>query len=151
MKRINERVVQMNAAEINADARYVLYWMQMFKRVENNHALDFAICRANELKLPLVVYEGLKYYYPWANDRVHTFILEGVEEKRREFEARGIRYVFYLQQDASSPRQTVARLARDAALIVTDDYPCFIIPVHNARIAEQAEIAVYAVDSNGVI
>src|SRR6478672_1827958 len=125
--------------------------MQMYKRVGYNHALTWAIQQANELNLPLVVYEGLKYYYPWANDRLHTFILEGVEEKRREFEARGIRYVFYLQQDASSPKQTVARLVQDAALIVTDDYPCFIIPGHNARIAEKAEIPVHAVDSNGVI
>ena len=125
--------------------------MQMYKRVDNNHALIYAIRRANELKLPLVVYEGLKYYYPWASDRLHTFILEGVEEKRREFERLGIRYVFYLQKDKDSPKQTVAALAKDAALIVTDDFPCFIIPEHNRRIAERADIPVFVVDSNGVI
>lgn len=149
--RINERVVQLNERAINPRARYVLYWMQMYKRVDNNHALIYAIRRANALKLPLVVYEGLKYYYPWASDRLHTFILEGVEEKRAAFEALGIRYVFYLQKDANSPKQTVARLAKDAALIVTDDFPCFIIPEHNRRVAERAEIPVFAVDSNGVI
>jgi len=149
--RINERVVALNDKPVNEKARYVLYWMQMFKRVDNNHALVWAIRKANELKLPLVVYEGLKYYYPWASDRIHTFILEGVEEKRREFASRGIRYLFYLQKDASSPKNTVATLARDAALIVTDDFPCFIIPEHNRRIAERAEIAVHAVDSNGII
>lgn len=149
--RINERVVQLNDKPVNESARYVLYWMQMFKRVDNNHALVWAIRKANELKLPLVVYEGLKYYYPWASDRIHTFILEGVEEKRREFEQIGIRYLFYLQQDASSPKNVVAALARDAALIVTDDFPCFIIPEHNRRIAERANIAVHAVDSNGII
>lgn len=149
--RINERVLQLNDKPINEKARYVLYWMQMYKRVDNNHSLIYAIRRANELKLPLVVYEGLKYYYPWASDRIHTFILEGVVEKRKAFEALGIRYVFYLQQDASSPKNTVAALARDAALIVTDDFPCFIIPEHNRRIAERAEIPVFAVDSNGVV
>lgn len=149
--RINERVVALNDKLVNSNARYVLYWMQMFKRVDNNHALVWAIRKANELKLPLVVYEGLKYYYPWASDRIHTFILEGVEEKRREFASSGIRYLFYLQQDASSPKNTVATLARDAALIVTDDFPCFIIPEHNRRIAERAETAVHAVDSNGII
>ena len=149
--RINERVVQVNDKPVNAKAKYVLYWMQMYKRVDNNHSLIYAIRRANELRLPLVVYEGLKYYYPWASDRIHAFILEGVEEKRAAFEALGIRYVFYLQKDAASPRQTVARLAKDAALIVTDDFPCFIIPEHNRRIAERAEIPVYAVDSNGII
>ena len=149
--RINERVLQLNNKPVNPNARYVLYWMQMYKRLDNNHSLIYAIRRANELKLPLVVYEGLKYYYPWASDRIHTFILEGVEEKRKAFEALGIRYVFYLQQDASSPKNTVAALARDAALIVTDDFPCFIIPEHNRRIAERAEIPVFTVDSNGVV
>lgn len=149
--RNNERVVALNDKPVNANARYVLYWMQMFKRVDNNHSLIWAIRKANELKLPLVVYEGLKYYYPWASDRIHTFILEGVEEKRAEFERLGIRYLFYLQKDADSPKNTVAALARDAALIVTDDFPCFIVPRHSRRIAERAEIAVHAVDSNGIV
>jgi deoxyribodipyrimidine photo-lyase len=149
--RINERVLSLNDKPLNPKGRYVLYWMQMFKRVDNNHALIWASRKANELKLPLVVYEGLKYYYPWASDRLHTFILEGVEEKRAAFAELGIRYVFYLQKDKDSPKQTVAKLAKDAALIVTDDYPCFIIPEHNRRIAERADISVFAVDSNGVI
>ena len=149
--RINERVVRLNDKPVNPKARYVLYWMQMYKRTSHNHALTWAIRKANELDLPLVVYEGLKYYYPWANDRLHTFILEAVEEKKREFERLGIRYIFYLQKDEASPKNTIAALAKDAALIVTDDYPCFIIPGHNGRIAERAEIPVHAVDSNGVI
>lgn len=123
----------------------------MFKRAEYNHALRFAISEANERRLPLVVYEGLKYYYPWASDRIHTFILEGVREKRRAFEKLGIRYLFYLQKDENSPKDTVARIAENAALIVTDDFPCFIIPKHNEAIARKAKIPVYAVDSNGVI
>ncbi len=149
--RINERVVQLNDKPIDENARYVLYWMQMFKRTSSNHALIWAIRKANEVKLPLVVYEGLKYYYPWASDRLHTFILEGVEEKRKEFERLGIRYIFYLQKNENSPKNTVAALAKDAALIVTDDFPCFIIPGHNRRIAERTEIPVHAVDSNGII
>ena len=123
----------------------------MFKRVTHNHALKFAIEQANERNLPLVVYEGLKFYYPWANDRIHTFILEGVEEKREAFAKLGIRYVFYLQKDKRSPKQTVKKIARNAALIVTDDFPCFIIPDHNAAIVEKANVPVYAVDSNGII
>ncbi len=149
--RINERVVQLNDSPVNENGRYVVYWMQMFNRASHNHALTWAIRKANELELPLVVYEGLKYYYPWASDRLHTFILEGVEEKRRDFKELGIKYIFYLQKDASSPKGTVAGLAKDAALLVTDDYPCFIIPEHNRRIAESLEIPVHAVDSNGVV
>ncbi|MDQ6785342.1 MAG: hypothetical protein M3033_00790, partial [Acidobacteriota bacterium] len=151
MKQISERVQLLNDKTENTGAKYVLYWMQMFKRATYNHALNFAIEQANERRLPLVVYEGLKFYYPWASDRFHTYILEGVEEKRRAFEKLGIKYVFYLQKDDRSPKQTVPRIARDAALIVTDEFPCFIIPDHNRAIVKKAQIPVYAVDSNGVI
>ncbi len=151
MKQISERITLLNDKPENKKAKYVLYWMQMFKRTSHNHALKFAIEQANERKLPLVVYEGLKYYYPWASDRLHTFILEGVEEKRKEFERLGITYVFYLQKDEKSPKQTVKKIAQDAAILVTDDFPCFIIPDHKAAIVEKAKIPVYAVDSNGII
>lgn len=151
MKQISERVRLLNDKPANNDGKYILYWMQMFKRTTHNHALNFAIEQANERKLPLVVYEGLKFYYPWASDRIHTFILEGVEEKRKEFEKRGIKYIFYLQKDEDSPKDTVAKLAKDAVLLVTDDFPCFIIPDHNKAIVKKAEIPVYGVDSNGVI
>lgn len=144
------RVTQLNNSAINTRGRYVLYWMQMFKRASHNYALNFAIEMANERGLPLVVYEGLKYYYPWANDRIHAFILEGVAEKRTEFERRGIRYLFYLQRHKRDPKQTVARLAKSAALLVTDDYPCFIIPEHNQRVSS-LNLPVYMVDANGMI
>ena len=148
---LEERVTQLNTQPANNDGKYVLYWMQMTKRSDHNHALNFAIREANKRKIPVVVYEGLKYYYPWASDRFHAFIMEGVNEKRAAFEKKGIKYIFYLQQDDKSPKNTVAQLAKDAAIIVTDDYPCFIIPKHNKTIAEKAKIAVYAVDSNGII
>jgi deoxyribodipyrimidine photo-lyase len=148
---ISERVQLLNDKSANNDGKYILYWMQMFKRTTHNHALNFAVQQANERKIPLVVYEGLKFYYPWANDRLHTFILEGVEEKRKAFAAKGILYLFYLQQDETFPKNVVSELASEACLIVTDDFPCFIIPQHNKRIAERANIPVYAVDSNGII
>ncbi len=147
---LSNRVIKLNDSPENSKGDYVLYWMQMFKRASHNYALNFAIQMANERGLPLVVYEGLKYYYPWASDRIHTFILEGVEEKRREFEECGIRYVFYVQRKKSDPKNSVAKLAKDAALIVTDDYPCFIIPHHNERVAELKR-PVFAVDANGMV
>jgi deoxyribodipyrimidine photo-lyase len=150
-KQIGERVQLLNDKPANNSGKYILYWMQMFKRTTHNHALNFAIQQANERKIPLIVYEGLKFYYPWANDRIHTFILEGVEEKRKAFADKGILYLFYLQQDETFPKNVISELASKACLIVTDDFPCFIIPEHNKRIAEKAEIPVYAVDSNGII
>jgi len=147
---LSSRVTKLNEAPENTKGQYVLYWMQMFKRASHNYALNFAIQLANDRNLPLVVYEGLKFYYPWASDRIHTFILEGVAEKEAEFAERGIRYVFFLQRHSRDPKNTVAAIAKRAALLVTDDYPCFIIPEHNATAAE-LDLPVYAVDANGII
>lgn len=144
------RVTKLNDRPDNSKGRYVLYWMQVYKRASHNYALNFAIHMANERSLPLVVYEGLKYYYPWASDRFHTFVLEGVEEKRREFAERGIKYVFYLQRNRRDPRNVVLKLASEAVLLVTDDFPCFIIPHHNERAAE-FDLPVFAVDANGMV
>ena len=147
---LSSRVTKLNESGVNTKGRYVLYWMQIYKRASQNYALNFAIRMANEKQLPLVVYEGLKFYYPWANDRLHTFILEGVEEKKAEFAERGIRYLFYLQRNKRDPRDTIAKLASEAALLVTDDFPCFIIPDHNERLSKLA-LPVYAVDANGMV
>ena len=62
MKQISERVQLLNDKSADNDGKYILYWMQMFKRATYNHALNFAVEQANERKLPLVVYEGLKFW-----------------------------------------------------------------------------------------
>jgi deoxyribodipyrimidine photo-lyase len=43
-----ERIKALNRKEIRKGG-YVLYWMQASHRVEYNHALEFAILKANEL------------------------------------------------------------------------------------------------------
>ncbi len=79
---------------------FVLYWMQTTHRAHDNFALDWAVERANELGLPVLVYHGLRRDYPWANDRFHTFVLEAVVDLQADFEARGIQYAFWLDQGA---------------------------------------------------
>jgi deoxyribodipyrimidine photo-lyase len=119
--------------------------------VDSNHALAHAVAKANELNLPLLCYEGLTYQYPHANDRLHTFILEGVPETARRLKAIGIGYVFYLRQRRSDPDDILYRLAADAALAVTDDYPVFITPLQNASVAGKIGVAFHAVDSSCIV
>ncbi len=58
------RLVRLNDQPIARDGQFVLYWMQMQRRLSHNHALDYAIKCANELGKPLVIYEGLRLDYP---------------------------------------------------------------------------------------
>ena len=137
----------------------VLYWMQTTHRARDNFALNFAVEQANGLGLPVLVYHGLRHDYPWASDRLHTFILESVADLAREFAARGIQYAFYLERtgdDAESRRASgrpspLVALARRAALVVTDHFPTFIVPRQTRALRRKVDTPVIAVDSATVV
>ncbi|MCC6539555.1 MAG: deoxyribodipyrimidine photo-lyase [Bryobacterales bacterium] len=123
----------------------------MNRRVDSNHALETAAAHANRLKLPLLVYEGLTCSYPYASDRFHTFLLEGVPETARRLAQRGAGYVFHLRRRLADPDHALYSLAEHAALVVTDDYPTFIARRHNARVPAKIDIPYLAVDSSCVV
>ena len=141
------------------DADLVLYWMQTTQRAYDNSALEFAIDQANKLGLPLLVYHGLRQDYPWASDRIHSFILESVVDLYRDFEARGIQYSFYLERsgdDAVSRRRAgrpspLVALAQRAAVVVTDFFPAFIVPRQIKALRHKVPTPIVAVDSATVV
>ena len=148
---MEDRVRLLNAAPVRTAARYVLYWAQMNRRVESNHALAFAAHLANQLDLPLLCYEGLTCSYPYASDRLHTFILEGVPDMAKGLKRIGAGYVFHLRRKHSDPDDALYQVAKDAAALVTDDYPTFIAARHNASVPAKIGIPYYAVDSSCVV
>ncbi|MFO7905517.1 MAG: deoxyribodipyrimidine photo-lyase [Planctomycetota bacterium] len=96
--------------------KYVLYWMQQSQRADLNHALEYAIGRANEIKQPLLVVFGLMDDYPEANERHYRFMLAGLQETQRELKERGIRMAIQV----GSPDEVALQAARDASLVVCD-------------------------------
>jgi deoxyribodipyrimidine photo-lyase len=83
-----------------AGGDHVLYWMQSTLRAHDSHALTFAIEQANLLRLPVLVYQGLRHDYPWASDRLHTFILESAADLHDAFAEQGIQYALHLERYA---------------------------------------------------
>ena len=152
MKNINSlRVFKKNDKEIREDGKYVLYWMQINRRAEYNFALEYAVAWANKLDLPLLIYEGLRMDYPWASDRIHNFILEGMKENVAYFDDLSINYFPFVETKKGEGKGLVKALCNRAALIVSDEFPVFIIPEHNKAIAQKAEIPFYTVDANGIL
>src|SRR5574340_1022846 len=147
----HERVRLLSDAAPRAGADWVLYWTQMNRRADCNHGLEFAAEMANERGLPLLVYEGLTCDYPYASDRLHAFILDGVEEQERRFAARGIGYVFHLRKRRTDANDALYRLAARAALVVTDDFPVFVTASFNAGVPAKIGIPYYAVDSSCIV
>lgn len=129
----------------------MLYWAQTNRRVASNHALAHAVELANQAGHPVLFYEGLTCDYPYASERLHTFILEGVPDTERQLQRLGIGYVFYLRRTRADPNDILYRLAKDAAALVTDDYPVFLAHRYNASVPPKLHIPYYTVDSSCIV
>ena len=145
------RVRQLNQAPPARRGDYVLYWSQMNRRVASNHALAFAAHLANQYDLPVLFYEGLTCSYPYASDRFHAFVIQGVPGTARTLAELGIGYVFYLRRQKADPDNALYTLAANAAAIITDDYPVFVAQNHNRRVPAKLAIPYYAVDSSCIV
>lgn len=110
-----ERIKVLNSKEVKK-GDYVLYWMQASQRAECNHALEYAIIKANELRQPLLVFFGITDRFPEANERHYTFMLEGLKEVKDSLQERGIRMVIQHQ----FPEVGVVRLSKRASLVIAD-------------------------------
>ena len=110
-----ERIQALNVKETKR-GRYVLYWMQASQRTEYNHALEYAVLKANELHQPLVVFFGITDHFPEGSQRHYTFMLEGLREVRLSLEKRGIQMVI----QHTSPEQGVVQFAKGASFVVVD-------------------------------
>jgi deoxyribodipyrimidine photo-lyase len=106
---------------------------------------------ANSLDLPVSVYEGLDCAYPYANDRIHTFMLEGVPDTSERLQSLGIGYVFYLRRNRRGANDVLYRLSERAAVVVTDDFPTFIAAKHNASVPARIDTLYLAVDSSCIV
>ena len=130
---------------------YVLYWMQASRRLERNHALDYALRHAGEAGKPLVVYEGLRLDYPWASNRLHRFILEGMQANRETAARLGLAYWPFVEMEPRAGRGLITKLAARATLVVTDDFPCFVIPEQTEALARHSAVPLVAVDGNSIV
>lgn len=144
----DHRVRGLNRATPPEGARYVLYWAQANRRVDFNQALLAAARLANELDLPLLYFEQLSFSDRCANDRLLTFVLEGVPETARRLARSGAGYVFYLRRGPSDPDDVLFRLAEQAAALITDDFPAGEVPARSAAAAARLPIPCLAVDAS---
>jgi deoxyribodipyrimidine photo-lyase len=145
------RVRKANDRPTAPAGRYVLLWLQMARRLAHNHALDYAVAAARHLGKPLVVYEGLKLNPPWATARFHRFLLDGMRENVAAAKRMGLTYWPFVETPGDPGRGLVRKLAADAALVVTDDYPAYIVPAQVRAVAARIDVGLHAVDANGVV
>jgi deoxyribodipyrimidine photo-lyase len=124
------------------------------RRTGWNFALQRAVEWARKLRRPLVILEALRCDYPWASDRLHRFVLDGMADHAQIWataNSRGVHYYPYVEPHQGAGRGLVEALAQHAAVVVTDDYPCFFLPRMVAAVAQRTDVLLEAVDSNGLL
>ena len=115
---VDERIKSLNNNDLNQEGRYVVYWMESSQRAEYNHALEYALDRANSLEIPLVVYIGINKdcLHEEAQERHFVFMLQGLKELDKSLQKRGLR----LLAVNVSPEAGATILSKEAALVVVD-------------------------------
>jgi deoxyribodipyrimidine photo-lyase len=120
------------------------------RRTRWNFGLQHATDLAVSLQRPLIVLEALRCDYPWASDRMHRFILDGMGANAAECAGR-VSYYPYVEPERGHGRGLLRALSGRACAIVTDLYPAFFFPAMLAAAAAQVTVRLDAVDSNGLV
>jgi deoxyribodipyrimidine photo-lyase len=145
------RLQQVNDCPVNPKGKFVLYWMMANRRTGFNFSLDRAIDWARELGKPLLIVEPLRCGYRWASDRIHRFVINGMADNAKSLETSPIGYYSYVEPKPGAGKGLIRALGQMAAVVVTDDYPCFFLPQAVAAAAGQLDVRLETVDSNGLL
>jgi deoxyribodipyrimidine photo-lyase len=145
------RVRACNSEPLREDGDFVLYWMIACRRLGWSFALERAAEQARRFHKPLVILEPLRCGYPWASDRIHRFVLDGMADHAARLAGTEVLYYPYVEPEPGAGKGLVEALAGRACLVVTDDYPAFFLPRMIAAAADRLPVRLEAVDSNGLL
>ena len=145
------RITKLNDAQPNMNAPYVLYWMIAFKRVNYNFSLQRAIEWANKLSKPLLIFEPISIDYPMASIRFHKFAIEGMRDIQKQIKDSKAFYFPYVEESKGVGDKLLFELAKDAAVVITDDYPTYFVPQMTAEAKGNIKTTYELVDSNGIL
>ncbi|RZL19711.1 MAG: DNA photolyase, partial [Sphingomonas sp.] len=141
------RVRALNDQKPAANARYVLCWLQQALRAYDNPVIDAALRLGNAIRLPVLVYHGVREDYPYASDRLHHFILDASVDLAEGCRRRGLAMAQHVDRSERREKGLVHRLSVDAAAVVLEDQPTFVARWQAERVAARADIPVFAVNA----
>lgn len=152
MKNINNyRVFKRNKIDPNLEGDFILYWMQSTRRFHYNYGLEYAVSWANKLNKSLLILEAFSCNYNWATDRSHKFMMQGMEENLEFAENKDLNYITFCEKEPGQIDKLLMRLSNRASVLITDEFPVFIINKRNQKYSEKVDIPYVTVDSNGLI
>ena len=144
----DSRVTVRRAGSANAEGTCVVYWMQRAQRAVDNPALDIAVDAANELGKPLVVFFAPVPFYPDANLRHYSFLLQGIADIADELQKRRIGFVL-----RRFPEHSLLRFCEEVkpALVVGDENPMREPESWRRKAAKELQVPLWTVDADVIV
>jgi deoxyribodipyrimidine photo-lyase len=143
-------VSTLNTNPINEDGKYVLYWMIANRRFHSNAALEYAAHMAKQHNVPLLVLEEVSTRHKFANDRITSFMVQGMLDNIRVFRDNKIRYIPWVETPLSGQIGKLHELAENAVMVISDDFPTYFPRKAIESASKSLSVRFLAVDSNGV-
>lgn len=140
------RIIRLNDTDAQ-EGDYVLYWMQASQRSEWNHALEYAIQRANDANVPLLVCCVVHPESGIHTPRQLQFVLQGLREVRSSLDRRNVQFVLRVGQ----PAKEVCRLAKEANEVVCDRGYLREQVALRQQVASAANCAVWQIESDVIV
>ncbi len=131
------------------EGKCVCYWMSREQRVEDNHALAFAIATAKELGLPLLAFFSLSPRFIGAAKRHYDFMLKGLTDVEAGLAKKRIGFRLVL----GDPLKAVPDLlsACSPSVLVTDFDPLRTKRSWKERAYQESEATIYEVDAHNIV
>lgn len=145
--KLDSRSVRANNATDPKNGLYVLCWVQLALRANDNPLIETALDYANQSGLPLLVYHELREDYPHASDRLHAFILSASNTMAQALQARNIRCVQLVERLNKRFNAVLPRLAQNAKAVFTDENFSLTEKTQTTLFARRCPVPVYLVDA----
>ena len=147
----SSRIRSLNKLPQNQNGDYVLYWMTATRRYHYNSGLDRAVEIALEINKPILVVECISIRHKWANERILSFVVQGMLDNIKIFAADNITYLPWVETHIDAGNHLLVKLSQHACHIIIDDYPTYTPRKIMERAADICKVKLEAADSNGIL
>lgn len=103
------------------------------------------------MNVGLLIFEPLRCDYPYACDRFHRFILEGMRDNHDLLNSSCATYYPWVETSPGQGRGLLQALANKACAVITDDMPTTFTARMIANAAKKLTISLQAIDGNGLL
>ena len=140
----------MNDCPINQDGEFILYWMTSCRRFAFNASLQHAVTLSNQLKKPVLVVEAVSITHKFANDRILSFMIQGIMDNIDDFKQNSVSYIPWVEIKQKAGGKMLRSLSKKSACVIIDDYPTYTPSKIRDAAGRNLQVRVDAVDSNGI-